>query len=327
MDSSETADRKESQDPSTVVSRVLGERSTALTGAKLINRRRRSTKLPRTFAIRSKPQLQADDKTSASKAVAPATTITSVDEKVEESVDENPLPWFEKGLERVPRPRPEPRPGHHIWIKYVPRVYLEDVEAIAYLIGKQCKHVSMRTEEFKISSPNQLRDVPQEKIMGFVIEGKQPYVNVEISSLWFRVYTPHDDPEVNFLVEEIVSVLNRRQRRVLKLLDDGRTLVVSLFISLIAAAIFIRLELPLLVALAPLLILPLWILTVIFASTFVSSTRKGVIIPMYKRELPKAWYASNELKVAVIAAVVTAVVTAILSIYGTLTFLETRPAP
>jgi hypothetical protein len=47
---------------------------------------------------------------------------------------------------------------------------------------------------------------------------------------------------------------------------------------------------------------------------FLLDADKSVVIPMYRKELPRAWYLSDELKVAVLTAIVTAVLTAVITL-------------
>jgi hypothetical protein len=136
--------------------------------------------------------------------------------------------WLPEGVEPVRRPKPERRPGQNLRIMNVPRVYLEDIETIVYLISKHTTRIAIRTDEFKVKSPKQLRDIPKENISELVIRSEDPTVLVEFGRPSHRVITNSDDPEVQELVDEIVRVVSRRTDRGRKFLRTWGSILLLL---------------------------------------------------------------------------------------------------
>ncbi len=230
------------------------------------------------------------------------------------TIEATVLPWFdETGLERVPRSRPVKRPGQWVRIHAVPRLFLEDIEAIHYLVSKHTDQIQMQTDEFRIRHPKQLKLLPQERIMQFTLLARDPFIRIEVSRYGHTVITDSDDPKVQELLDDIVAVFNRRQNRFLRLFQ-GFWYAVLVFTPMILSS-FLILLLKLSASLEMLILVLGFssVLTLPILGGIVGSNRDGVVIPMYKKDLPKAWYVSDALKVALLINLVTAIVTAIVT--------------
>lgn len=226
--------------------------------------------------------------------------------------DESTLPWFDEELfERLPRSRPVERPGERVHITGVPRLYLEDIEAIHYLLAKHSRTISMQTEEFRIKTPKALRLLPQERIMQFRFNSTEPHFKIDIDQFSHTIATRSDDPFVKELLEDIRDIFNRRRSRIQILRSGPWSIFVSISImvaSLYSVILFGSLPVP-----ARIIIVILGLGAFFSFSTigFMPQNRTGVVIPKYKKDIPPSWYVSDAIKIATVTAVLTAIVTAV----------------
>lgn len=233
----------------------------------------------------------------------------------QETPEERLLPWFEEeGLERLPSSRPVRRPGQYLRVYGVPRVYLDDIETIHHILSKQSKAIRMQTEEFRIRHPRQLTLLPQERIMEFRFLTMEPEIRVELGRNGHSVITASDEPQVNEVAEEIVDTISRRRVKVVSFFMSGRNLLLLMIPMVLSYAGVLMMRRTLKVEIAVLTAGMFTPILAMFLGGLLMSNRTGVVIPMRKKDVPKAWYVTNEMKIALATAIVTAVVTAIATV-------------
>lgn len=226
--------------------------------------------------------------------------------------DETSLPWFDEELfERLPRSRPVERPGEYVHITGVPRLYLEDIEAIHYLLAKHTRTISMQTEEFRIKTPKALRLLPQERIMQFRFNSSEPHFLIDIDRFSHTIATRSDDPSVKELLEDVCDIFDRRRTRIQGLRAGPWGILVSGLIMV--ASVYSVTLIGSLPGLARITIAILGLGALLAFSTigFMPQNRTGVVIPKYKKDIPPSWYVSDAIKIAIVTAVLTAIVTAV----------------
>lgn len=223
-------------------------------------------------------------------------------------------PAASSGIQRLP-PR-ERIPGGMTFISHVPRIYLEDVEEIFDVINRYSEEknkIQMATNEFSVSSPEKLRELPQEKIMMLNIISLDPYVNVVLEPRSSHVWIRTDDERTKKLARELIRVIEKRRVRFLSYYGwIFASLIVSFLpILLLISGIFGVKGGPLyLIVVVPLfLALLVWL-----AASVLGNEKNGVVVPVYKKEAPKPWYLSNELKIAILSSVITSIITALATI-------------
>jgi hypothetical protein len=97
------------------------------------------------------------------------------------------------------------------------KLFLDDVERIAELMGEVSSRVELETEDYVLKEPSQLADLSCSSIHHLVINGREPYVSLSLepNSAW--LYAESDTASSRGVFEKVKTALLARRRRLSRL--------------------------------------------------------------------------------------------------------------
>lgn len=220
-------------------------------------------------------------------------------------------------LERVERSRAESPRGRFVSIDNIRTLYFEDIEAIHHAFTRESDSVEMRTDEFKPRTLQRLKSIPREHFPEFHISSLRPHVSLSCTPYSYRLSSYSDDPAASRLFEDVETILRKRQNRWVGLTSSFWSSIALMVVSFGAFFLAARSGYDELGLLAMMGFYAVFLLAFSW-KLFIWPKRTGVVVPLYKREVPKPWFVSDALKIALVAAAFTAVFTVV----ATLAVLE-----
>ena len=98
-----------------------------------------------------------------------------------------------------------------ISIKIPPvRLFLEDVKAIEEVYKEHFETYEIRTNEFKLDSVEELKDIGKDKLSDLSFSSVDPYAHVKLSEYTAEIYSPRDDVKSTGIIAKLKNILAKR---------------------------------------------------------------------------------------------------------------------
>lgn len=95
-------------------------------------------------------------------------------------------------------------------------IYLDDLQEIVEIIGNTCGRIEIVAGDYRISDPKEiplLADKFGDRFDSMSIQGREPYISIDLRSYGVRAYISEDSAVQMGIVARIREVLNRGKRR------------------------------------------------------------------------------------------------------------------